>query len=89
MKRSDIVLVSLQVKKIGILELTVSFEPCMVDVKIRKQDRYASLVNDISDNGCTCEPFTIEVGSRSILTKDCVSSLKPFKMSYDTVKVNA
>ena len=40
----------------------------MADARVRKQDRYAALVNDISDKGYICEPFTI--------TKECVSSLK-------------
>ena len=58
-----IVLVNRHVKKIMILELTVSFEQCMADAKIRKQDRDASLVNDILDNGYTCEPFIKAVGA--------------------------
>ena len=34
--RPDIVLVNQQIKKIFILELTVSFEPCMADARVRK-----------------------------------------------------
>ena len=53
-QRPDIVLVNQQLKKIVILELIVSFKPCMADAKVRKQDRYAAPVNDISDKGYMC-----------------------------------
>ena len=75
-QRPDIVLVNPHEKKLAILELTVSFEPCMADARPRKQNRYAALVNDISDKGYKCELITIEVGSRGLLTKECAFSLK-------------
>ena len=60
-QRPDIVLVNQNEHKLVILELKVSFEPCMAEAKLRKQDRYAALVNDISDKGYTCELITIKL----------------------------
>ena len=72
-------------KTLLILELTVSFEQCIVDARSRKRDKCAALVNDLKDRGFKYIRFTIEVGSRGLITKECVSS---FKNCQNTYKAN-
>ena len=75
-QRPDIALMITTDKILLILELTVSFEQCIVDARSRKRDKYAALVNNIKDRGFKCILFTIEFGSRGLITKECASSLK-------------
>ncbi len=54
---------------------TVCFETNFEKSAQRKENRYSSLLNDIQCTGLTCELFTIEVGSRGLVSVDNRSKL--------------
>ena len=59
------------------IELSIPFETNIADTHQRKLNRYASLVNDLSDKGYKADLLAFEVGSRGFLSADNIYDLKP------------
>ena len=76
--RPDIVIWSLQQKKVILIELTCPAEEGIENASSRKQLRYANLKVLIRENGWLPTLFTIEVGVRGFVAKSlrkCLLSL--------------
>ena len=58
------------------IELSIPFETNIADTHQRKLNRYASLVNDLSDKGYKADLLAFEVGSRGFLSADNMYNLK-------------
>ena len=72
----DLVLVNKTKKLITIVELTVCFESEIVNAATRKQNRYASLITDIEQSDFTPSLYTIEIGSRGLVSMENQTRLK-------------
>ena len=55
-------------RKIDILELTIPFETNISSVRLRKSNRYASLLTDLRLSAYQAKFFSLEVGSRGFLS---------------------
>ena len=69
-QKPDIVLVWSTEKKVILFELTVPFEPNIINAHQTKIDRYSSLVSNIADTGFDCSLIAIEIGSRGLIDTD-------------------
>ena len=67
-KKTDIVLYWPSDKRV--ILLSVPFEPNITKAHTIKQNRYASLVSDIIDNGYECSLYAVEVSSRGLIDTD-------------------
>ncbi len=72
----DLVLDNKTKKLITIVELTVCFESEIVNAATRKQNRYASLITDIEQSDFTPSLYTIEIGSRGLVSMENQTRLK-------------
>ncbi len=70
-----------------LIELSVPFETNIDKARSYKMDRYASLLNDIKDNGFKCDLICLEVGSRGLVTKDNKLSIRSIAKIVGTKKV--
>ena len=66
-------------RKIYILELTVPFETNISPARLRKSNRYASLLTDLRLSAYQAKFFSLEVGSHGFLSS---STSKLFSLSY-------
>ena len=74
--RPDIVLINKQDKHIVIIELTIPFERNFEAAQQRKSAKYASLIAGIEEVGYKCSFFSLEVGSRGVISNGAFSFLK-------------
>ena len=75
-QRPDLVIHWPHLSKICIIELTIPFETNIVDAHQRKLDKYASLVNDLTEKGLKVDIHAFEIGSRGYLSPENTSTLK-------------
>ena len=80
--RPDITVQNKESKELCIIELSVPFEPYLDNAHTRKSDKYAPLVNDITDNGYTVSFYAIEIGSRGFINARNKSSLKSIHKTF-------
>ena len=66
--KPDICYIDSKNKNIIIIELTVPFETNIDKAHQRKQDKYASLIHDITATGWKSKLVCIEIGSRGLIT---------------------
>ena len=68
-RRPDILILNRTARTIYLVELTVPYEENLASSARRKQEKYEGLVRDIEAAGWKCQLFTVEIGSRGILSK--------------------
>ena len=68
--RPDLVMHSDQTKTATIVELTVCFETNFEAARLRKEEKYSELVEEVEDNGYDVDLVTVEVGSRGFANYD-------------------
>ena len=67
--RPDLVIVNRKKHVISIVELTVPFETNFRQAYMRKAEKYKELIAGIEQNGFSCNYFSVEVGSRGIVSQ--------------------
>jgi len=75
-KRPDLTIIDRPNMIITLVELTVPFEKNICSAQTRKEERYESLIYDISQIGYEVNLLTIEIGSRGLIDNDNCSKLK-------------
>ena len=65
------------------LELTIPFESCFEDAKMRKANKYSGLVRDWKQQGYEASLITIEVGSRGFVNDSGFTKLQRLTCSSD------
>ena len=61
--------------KVQLIELTIPWDSGAEDARLRKQQRYSSLVVDIKENEFQCTHTTLEIGARGHITPRNKSTL--------------
>jgi hypothetical protein len=67
-QRPDLVLINAASSSIIIVELSVPFEANIHKAHEHKENRYASLVNDLREQGYDTDLFCVEIGSRGLIS---------------------
>ena len=75
-QKPDLCLVNSEAKEIILMELTVPFESNINSAHTRKSTRYELLINDLQTCGYEVKFYPIEIGSRGLISRDNVTSLK-------------
>ena len=74
--------------KLLILELTVPFELNIQNAHKRKNNKYASLVDDIESNNVQTDFIALEIGSRGFIDSDNMKRLKNLYEYIDSSKLS-
>ena len=53
--------------RVALVELTVHWDSGAEGVRVRKEQRYATLVEDIREKGFQCHHTTLEIGARGLI----------------------
>ena len=69
-QKPDLCFIDSNKKDIILIELTVPFETNIQEAHTRKQDRYATLIRDITKAGWNPVELCIEVGARGLITPE-------------------
>ena len=74
--RPDVVIVDRRDRKIVIIELTIPFERNFEEAQRRKSVKYASVIAGLEEAGYACTFFSLEVGSRGVISHGAHRFLK-------------
>ena len=74
--RPDLVIVNRKKRVIDIVELTVPFETNFRQAYMRKAERYKELIAGVEQNGFRCNYFSVEIGSRGIVSQGTSSIIQ-------------
>ena len=74
--RPDLVIIDKKNSNIVMIELTVPFERNFEDAQRRKSEKYASLIAGLEEVGFKCTFFSLEVGSRGVISHGAHKVLK-------------
>ena len=84
-QRPDLVLINESSNSIVIIELSIPFEANIRKAHEYKENRYASLVNDLQERGYDTNLFCIEVGSRGLI---CSSNKQALNSIFSQITNN-
>ena len=91
-QRPAIVLVNRKLKRIALLELSISFEKNIESANSKKYLHYLNLASDIRSRGWETENVPFEVGSRGQVTKRNKKSIcdttRKFNITLKKIKIN-
>ena len=65
--RANITVQNKESKELCIINLSVPFEPYLDNAHTHKSDKYAPLINDITDNICNVFFYAFEIDSRDFM----------------------
>ena len=74
-QRPDLVLINEGSKSIVIIELSIPFEQNIQKAHVYKENKYASLVSDLQEQGYDTNLFCVEIGSRGLISSSNKMSL--------------